>query len=871
MAFGQSNTWLQVGIKTPFSTWFSSWISTGNWSSNLNTTNTKTKSNNTLSTYNSRYPWFDEDDYKKLEAMVDAKGITGKEKTQVMDQLYQYYYPQVMNSHKLDERQQQINNAVYENQWNPDGNIKIKLTNLSQMAKEKFGIDYNVDDDEVIWAMTKNIPNGDKLLEDYINNWNPELLYQAWIYNRPTQQWGTKDLINQASTNDKTWSEKNKLEKAETVTNYTNLLWLGAEKLDENAWKFADKWLDRWNTAVENSTESLKNKIESMSPEEIESYRKQFREDVGNKKIWTAYTEWDTIVEKLWNGIKWNFYYPEDDEAFMKWLISKKANLWEDISWADDLLRWEDNPNVIQFFWNIPSSAVKTFTATVRWLTNPYDTMKWLYTLAATKEWHQAILDRYWSWDAFARAMNSDPVGVADDLLAVAEIVSGAAWGVSRGLGKVTGSQSLINFADNVKSLNIWSANDALAQKTVWWLYGVMDNVSKLTDNAYVQWANKLLQDQSSLSKMVEDTKKVWNAIADSSVWQAVKNYKDEFINKLVGIDEADRKFIQENKDLTNQVLDWKKNVDTILDDVKEKVSEKRLANTEMWKEYGDLRKNKSKVVDTTEITKDMKKSLKKNGITIDKDWNLKFNDMSKFNAKQKAALIDAWNELKLVEKKKNINAWNVLDMRQKFDDKLNWDGKAMDINGNLSAVDKATEWLIREMRWVIDNRAKWSVVGLKELDAKYADALADMAEIRKDRLNPDWTFRDNARSKLRNITKAWNEERLARLEKMIPWITNDLKALDVGLTIERATKQWVWQYSKSIWVAWTIGALASWNIPAALVSAWVWILATPKNFVKVVQAYPDIVSKLQAWQELLPSDINRLQSLASRIQDWAE
>jgi hypothetical protein len=30
---------------------------------------------------------------------------------------------------------------------------------------------------------------------------------------------------------------------------------------------------------------------------------------------------------------------------------------------------------------------------------------------------------------------------------------------------------------------------------------------------------------------------------------------------------------------------------------------------------------------------------------------------MSKFNAKQKAALIDAWNELKMVEGKKNINA----------------------------------------------------------------------------------------------------------------------------------------------------------------------------------------------------------------------
>ena len=194
-----------------------------------------------------------------------------------------------------------------------------------------------------------------------------------------------------------------------------------------------------------------------------------------------------------------------------------------------------------------------------------------------------------------------------------------------------------------------------------------------------------------------------------------------------------------------------------------------------------------------------------------------------------------------------------------------------MDLNWNLSAVDKATEWLIREMRWVIDNRAKWSIEWLKALDDKYASSLKEIADIKKDWLNPDGSLKDNARSKLRNLTKAWNEEKLTRLEKLVPWISQDLKALDVWLTIDRATKQWVWQYSKNIWLAWTIWFAASWNIPAALVSAWVWILATPKNFVRLIEAYPDIASKLQAWQNLLPTDVNRLQSLAARLADTVE
>jgi hypothetical protein len=37
--------------------------------------------------------------------------------------------------------------------------------------------------------------------------------------------------------------------------------------------------------------------------------------------------------------------------------------------------------------------------------------------------------------------------------------------------------------------------------------------------------------------------------------------------------------------------------------------------------------------------------------------------------------------------------------MRQKFDDKLNWDGKATDIDGKSTATNKATEDLIKEMR----------------------------------------------------------------------------------------------------------------------------------------------------------------------------
>ena len=53
-----------------------------------------------------------------------------------MDQLYQIYYPQVLNRQKLDERQQEINDSVYKNweallNWNKEVTMWTDLTKIS--------------------------------------------------------------------------------------------------------------------------------------------------------------------------------------------------------------------------------------------------------------------------------------------------------------------------------------------------------------------------------------------------------------------------------------------------------------------------------------------------------------------------------------------------------------------------------------------------------------------------------------------------------------------------------------------------------------------------------------------------------------------
>jgi hypothetical protein len=77
-----------------------------------------------------------------------------------MDELYQIYYPQVLNQHKLDERQVEINKSVYQNgeallNGNKEVTMGTKLTTLAQDAKKKFNIPYDTPDDVVLDYMVQ--------------------------------------------------------------------------------------------------------------------------------------------------------------------------------------------------------------------------------------------------------------------------------------------------------------------------------------------------------------------------------------------------------------------------------------------------------------------------------------------------------------------------------------------------------------------------------------------------------------------------------------------------------------------------------------------------------------------------------------------
>ena len=714
MALWQTNTSkFSSLISNPFNAPFQAaswaWKKLGSYiSGNKNTVDTTTKSNfqttnqnKTLETYNSRYLWFDEEDYKRLVEIADSTWVTWSEKAQLMDELYQYYFPQVYNKHMLDKRQETINNMVYENgdalaNNEPNAKVKLKMVQLSQMAKEKFDIAYNVDDGEVIRQMMENLPNWKKLLEDYLNDWNPEILYAAWIYDEKTidyqnsdiVQWGIKGRVADASSNTK----ENWLPSNWEIVNPIGYL---TEVIDTQWQKLANKL-----TIGTKERENLVNKINSLSQEDLQQY-----------KTW--------YDNSGYNG------------SFEDYIIDMNKTWWQDLVWADEELKWIAEPNVFKFFGNMPASTIRLITASFKNATNPADSLIWLWKIVGTSEWREALKNRYLTAEWWANALNYDSVGTADEILSVTNTL----WNLGKGVWKLTGIEGL----KNNPLTNIWSPFDVAVDRalygwdiTYWtnannmttenvrWLYRTMDD---LADGSKVLGAiNRYSQDVSSLSKWLEDAKKVketvverwaeklsWVNSAQDKLFQA----QEPTLNRLSK--ERNTKNIRNKSDIANELVveDIKKNGGDLPTDTQTRVDAHERAMKNKWKEIKQALGDKGDVmVSTQELADNLDKYISE----IENLWISK--NKSDLNAlkEQSADLRAMWEvDLLTLEKQKEMINANLND----------WDDKSI---GNVYK-NWMTE-LTRDM-WKIEDQIiseiPWEFQALKNEFGALADGYGDV------------------------------------------------------------------------------------------------------------------------------------------------
>ena len=322
-----------------------------------------------VETFNKRYPWFNESDYNRLVEIADSTWKTWTQKDQLMDELYQYYYPQVLNHHKLDERQEVINNWVYSNgenlaNWDRETNLKYRLISLSQMAKQKFDIAYNVSDVEVVNALTNDIENGKELLTKYLNNWDTELLYATWIYDKWEE---APDLRSQKDIAKETLWE-----------NYWKNVW---DKMYTNSFAPLDSWekklytlkknmknhvLDAYAGLVGQAPKAVQDYILwDMTYEEFMKNRMAMKEE-DQKKI----DNYINLVNETTNAEREKRLNPEMDNYYNRRNFTDLLAEW-DIKWFFYKAMWDSASN-----WDMPviiwTSVVNPAAWTALMWTNSY-------------------------------------------------------------------------------------------------------------------------------------------------------------------------------------------------------------------------------------------------------------------------------------------------------------------------------------------------------------------------------------------------------------------------------------------------------------------------------------------------------------------
>lgn len=420
-------------------------------------------------------------------------------------------------------------------------------------------------------------------------------------------------------------------------------------------------------------------------------------------------------------------------------------------------------------------------------------------------------------------------------------------------------------------------------KQTVEWLkslwQGIIDLAQWDTESPQAQMASWMWD---SIKNTVTDPQKLGEWITENPVdiisvlspksvataWEAIVKWTAKWISKWVkvlskwtakatefaaaqafGINPSTIKNIIKDPALYNKVEQWVINSEELLGSLGSKIDDSIAKISETGKWYQTI-KETAKI--KTPID-DINNSLAKRGIEI-KDGKLDFTNTNMADTADLNAIQKAYDIV-------NTPEVNVINMRGKLDDLINYESKA------------TSKWqsVVKEMRNAIDTKAKKDIPWLAELDASYSEQTKLLRSIKKDFLNPDWTFKDNAMSRISNLTKKGNEAKLERVKELIPWIEDNINAIRAFEDVTLAWWQKVWSYLR--WA----GTVGVWAMTAWPVGAIIWLLITSPqvatNLLKWLWYTKQFISwltkNMKLWIKLTPAQIKVLEKWALGIPAW--
>lgn len=208
----------------------------------------------------------------------------------------------------------------------------------------------------------------------------------------------------------------------------------------------------------------------------------------------------------------------------------------------------------------------------------------------------------------------------------------------------------------------------------------------------------------------------------------------------------------------------------------------------------GRIEKGTSKVL--KEFSEPLVTSLKKYGLAIDengritKDINSRPFDEGSIGAIQE--FVDTYG------KSGDLTADQFLNVRQAADKLVDWNSRNPDLANSFA----------KTLRENYDKLGKAELTGLEKLDDAYSPVREELGLLKRDFITPTGDLKDTALTTLANLTNKGREQTLARLEKYVPGISNEIKILKALEDIEVSKGLKVGSYSRGALVG--MSALAN-------------------------------------------------------------
>lgn len=512
----------------------------GGLASSVPSTNSNTQEDDT---YNPRYPWFNKENYEKLERKVSELWLTWSKKQEVMDEFYRQILPQVENEKKRSKRNEVINQKNYEvSQIKDETERKVAknsltVEELAQMVKEKENLREDAPDAAVFNAWIKSIPNWNELLANYMNKGDDTLLYKGWL-------------------KEETWWQK---------------AWDFATWVAQSPWKWwyniIWQWMDRAWKAVADKLQGTdlanwiqQSAIDMFGEEEVKKYQE---EKAKQLEEWTAFkgrTQTDITKPILWEY---------------------RANNWWTKAWEVvwDIASW------IALTAPIAAATAPMYASSTLWGAATLWALEWWLDTAITKYWSTWEAPTAWEltlwwilwawWGMLSRYLQNLPKNEADNIRKEAStyIEKSIKPTVKGKMNQadynkfIDDTLDVVDYMDKNRSIlqytddaweqitwklptNLRETSEALGNmKKV--LYDQYNNIAKM---AWDKWARVNMN--QAFDKLDDLSKDVSQNIANPQTKQIVENFKNQLLEYTddagtIAIEDAQKLTQDFNKQLT--------------------------------------------------------------------------------------------------------------------------------------------------------------------------------------------------------------------------------------------------------------------------------------------------------------------------------